>query len=199
MSEKSSSQIWNVPNCLSMLRLVLSVGVFVCIAMELFMAGFVLFAVTAFTDKIDGWWARKFNQVTQLGRMLDPFADKILICGTFIMLAAVPKMQQTPWAIQPWMAVVIMGREMLVTAIRGFIEQHGGNFSANWSGKIKMVFQCVAAGAGLLLLHFAMTEAGVPQWLYWTLVVSTWVAVLSTLQSGMEYIFKAISMVREMR
>ncbi len=198
MSENSKSQVWNVPNVLSMLRLILSAGVFVCIAQAWYMAGFWVFVITALTDKIDGWWARKFNQVTQLGRMLDPFADKILICGTFIMLAAVPRMQETPWAIQPWMAVVIMGREMLVTAIRGFIEQHGGNFSANWSGKIKMVFQCVAAGAALLFLHFAVTDAGAPQWLYWTLVASIWIAVLSTLQSGLEYILKAVSMAKKM-
>ena len=195
---QNASQIWNVPNTLSMLRLVLSVVVFTCIAMGDFMAAFVLFLITAFTDKVDGWWARKFNQVTQLGRMLDPFADKILICGAFIMLAAAPKMQEVPWGIQPWMAVLVMGREMLVTAIRGFVEQHGGNFSANWSGKIKMVFQCVAAAAGILFLHFAVAGNDVPAWLYWTLVASVWVTIISTIQSGMEYIFKAVSMLKSL-
>lgn len=163
------------------------------------MAAFILFLVTALTDKLDGWWARKYNQVTQLGRMLDPFADKILICGTFIMLAAVPEMPKELWAIQSWMAVLIMGREMLVTAIRGFIEQRGGNFSANWSGKLKMVFQCVAAAAGILYLVYVTGETKtVPGWLSWTLTISVWVTILSTIQSGLEYIFKAISMIKQM-
>ena len=188
----TQNQIWNVPNTLSMLRLVLSVAVFVCIAQAWFLTGFVLFIITALTDKLDGWWARKFNQITQLGRMLDPFADKILICGTFILLAAVPRMQETPWALAPWVAVLVIGREMLVTAIRGFIEQRGGNFSAEWSGKIKMVFQCVAAAAGLLFLHYATA----PDWLYWTLVVSVWVTIFSTVYSGMEYVVRAIAMLK---
>ena len=192
----SQNQIWNVPNTLSMLRLVLSVFVFACIAQGWFLTAFVLFIITAFTDKIDGWWARKFNQITQLGRMLDPFADKILICGTFIFLAAEPEMRALTWGLQPWVAVVVMGREMLVTAIRGFIEQHGGNFSAEWSGKIKMVFQCIAGAAGLLYLHFAVSGT-VPDWLTWTLIISVWITIISTVYSGMEYVLRAVSMLRK--
>lgn len=193
----TQNQIWNVPNTLSMLRLVLSVFVFICIAQSWFLAAFILFIITAFTDQLDGWWARKFNQITQLGRMLDPFADKILICGTFIFLAAEPEMRSLTWGLQPWVAVVVMGREMLVTAIRGFIEQHGGNFSAEWSGKIKMVFQCVAAAAGLLYLHCVTPETPAPAWLLYTLIISVWITIISTVYSGMEYVLRAISMLRK--
>ena len=91
------------------------------------------------------------GQVTKLGRIFDPFVDKIIICGTFIFLAA----EWPASGIAPWMAVVVMGREMLVTAIRSVIEQQGGDFSAQMAGKLKMVFQCVAVVASLLALrHF---------------------------------------------
>ncbi len=187
-----ASQVWNVPNTLTALRLVLSVVLFAMIALgpRFMIPALVLFVVTALTDFVDGWWARKFNQCTQLGRIMDPFADKILICGTFIFLAARPEMQSDWRLFQPWMAVVVMGREMLVTAIRGYMEQHGVNFAAKWSGKIKMGFQCVACASGCLYLSYASTPA--PEWLFWTVAVSVWVTILSTLQSGLGYVLCAI-------
>src|SRR5207248_3526303 len=118
-------------------------------------------------------------QVTKLGRIFDPFVDKIIICGTFIFLAAKPGS-----GILPWMAVVVMGREMLVTAIRGFIEQQGGDFSAALSGKLKMVFQCAAVVASLLALRHIQASGSaspLPEWLRWTLLVTVWLAVISTI------------------
>ena len=187
-----SSQVWNVPNVLTLLRLVLSCVLFAMIALgpDFMIAALVLFIITALTDFVDGWWARKFNQCTQFGRIMDPFADKILICGTFIFLSARPEMQADWRLFQPWMAVVIMGREMLVTAIRGFMEQKGIDFRAKWAGKIKMGFQCVACAAGCLYLSYAAGTA--PAWLYWTVVVSVWVTIFSTLQSGFGYVMAAI-------
>ena len=91
--------------------------------------------------------------------------------------------------------MVVVGREMLVTAIRGFIEQQGGDFSAQFMGKLKMVFQCAAVVTSLLALqHFATAgdaAAPLPNWLFWSLHVSVWLAVLSTIYSGLEYIFAA--------
>lgn len=187
-----SSQVWNVPNVLTMLRLVLSCVLFTMIALgpQYMIAALVLFVVTALTDFVDGWWARKFNQCTQFGRIMDPFADKILICGTFIFLSARPEMQADWRLFQPWMAVVILGREMLVTAIRGFMEQKGIDFRAKWAGKIKMGFQCIACAAGCLYLSF--DEGFAPEWLYWTVVVSVWVTIFSTLQSGFGYVMCAV-------
>ena len=187
-----SSQVWNVPNVLTLMRLVLSCVLFVMIALgpQFMIAALVLFIVTALTDFVDGWWARKFNQCTQFGRIMDPFADKILICGTFIFLSARPEMQADWRLFQPWMAVVIMGREMLVTAIRGFMEQKGIDFRAKWAGKIKMGFQCVACAAGCLYLSW--DEGFAPEWLYWTVVVSVWVTIFSTLQSGFGYVMAAV-------
>src|SRR5262245_28690584 len=82
--------VWNVPNILTVARLVLSVVCFVCFVGEWYLAALIFFAIAAGTDWVDGFWARRYGQITKLGRILDPFADKIIICGTFIFLAAVP-------------------------------------------------------------------------------------------------------------
>lgn len=186
----SGNQVFNVPNQISAVRLLLAIVVFVLIPLHLFLAAIIVFVIAASTDWVDGYWARKYDQVTQLGRMLDPFVDKIIICGVFIFLAAEPGS-----GILAWMAVVVVGREMLVTALRGFIEQSGGDFSANMAGKLKMVFQCVAVVASLAALMYGGGPQA-PGWLQSTLVVSVWVAVLSTIYSGGGYVWAAGKFVR---
>jgi CDP-diacylglycerol--glycerol-3-phosphate 3-phosphatidyltransferase len=186
--------IWNVPNVITMVRLVLSIAVFVLIPLQQFTAALVTFVVAASTDWMDGYWARKYGQVTKLGRVLDPFVDKIIICGTFIFLAAEPES-----GITAWMATIVMGREMLVTALRSVIEGSGGDFSAKWAGKLKMVVQCVAVIASLLVLrHHAAFHGTVPveEWLRRALVVSAWGAVAITVYSGLEYIIIAARKMR---
>jgi CDP-diacylglycerol--glycerol-3-phosphate 3-phosphatidyltransferase len=193
--------IWNVPNTLTMLRLVLAIVVFAALPWQSYnttLIAFIFFVIAAGTDWIDGYWARRFNQVTKLGRILDPFVDKILICGTYVLLAAEQlKAGQQAFGIAGWMAVVVMGREMLVTALRSAIEQSGSDFSAKWSGKWKMVFQCVAVGAAMVCLMYAHSNTPVPHWLWWTQIISAWLAVISTIYSGVEYILAAIFMLRK--
>lgn len=194
---KVSNQVWNVPNVLSMIRLIMAFAVVALIPLGMYWTALVLFVIAASTDWMDGWWARRFQQVTQLGRMLDPFCDKMIICGAYITLA--PEMTDFPWyaGITGWMAVIIMGREMLVTALRSFIEQSGGDFSAKWAGKLKMVFQCVAVVAALWALTNAAGSAdstgldASPLWLVTTLIVFVWLALLTTLYSGLEYVLVA--------
>ncbi len=188
-----STAIWNVPNQITALRLILTVVMFCLIPLGLYWASLVLFLLAAGTDWLDGWYARRYSQVTVFGRILDPFADKIIICGTFIFLVTEPVLTAHWFGLQPWMAVVIMGREMLVTVLRSFIEQKGGDFSATMAGKLKMVLQCVAAAAALALLANGPEP---PAWLSATFLVSLWLAVFSTIQSGVDYILAAIRMVR---
>lgn len=185
----TKSTVWNVPNQITAVRLVLSVVVFVLIAMDYYAAATACFIIAASTDWVDGYWARKYNQVTQLGRILDPFVDKIIICGTFIFLAAEYR-DGAPGGsgIAPWVAVVVMGREMLVTVLRSLIEGSGGDFSANMAGKWKMLFQCVAVVASLIVLQQGESA---PAWLAWTLFVSVWLAVISTVYSGGIYVVAA--------
>jgi CDP-diacylglycerol---glycerol-3-phosphate 3-phosphatidyltransferase len=189
-NERAGEQrLLNVPNQLTVLRLLLSVVLFGLIALEYYLAGMFVFAVAAGTDWLDGYWARKYGQVTNLGRILDPFVDKIIVCGTFIFLAAVPTS-----GVHAWMAVVIVGRELLVTALRSYLEGEGADFSAVMSGKLKMAVQCLAALLSLYTLSLGAVER--PPALEWALVASIWAAVLLTLYSGAAYVQRAVMLLR---
>jgi len=190
---------FNLPNQLTSLRLLLAVVMFCMIAWEHYLASFVLFLIAAGTDWLDGYFARKFGQVTTLGRILDPFADKVIICGTFIFLTAIPEMGAVPLGLRPWMVVVLVGRELLVTALRSFLEDQGADFSAKLSGKVKMVVQCAAAALCLYYLDYEHPAADAPDWIRWTMVAAVWAAVLSTIYSGLIYVVAAVRLVRSSR
>ena len=202
-SRRFWASAFNLPNQLTFLRLILAAVMFCVITWEYYLLGFVLFVLAAGTDWLDGYFARKYSQVTTLGRILDPFADKVIICGTFIFLTAIPEMNQVELGLRPWMVVVLVGRELLVTALRSFLEDQGGPiFSAQLSGKLKMVLQCLAAGGpALMYLYLGHTGPGtaVPAWIRWTMVGSVWVAVISTVYSGLIYMIVAGRLVRSSR
>jgi CDP-diacylglycerol--glycerol-3-phosphate 3-phosphatidyltransferase len=188
--------LFNVPNQLTTLRLLLSIALFVLIelgarlnAPGYYLAAMVVFIIAAGTDWLDGYWARKYGQVTTLGRILDPFVDKVIICGTFILLAALPTS-----GLAAWMAVVVVARELLVTALRSFLEGEGIDFSAAMSGKLKMVAQCLAAGWSLYRLSYGNAPA--PDWVTNGLVIVVWAAVVLTVYSGVEYVIAAIRLLR---
>jgi CDP-diacylglycerol---glycerol-3-phosphate 3-phosphatidyltransferase len=183
----AADQLFNVPNQLTGLRLLLSIVLFALIGFEYYLTSTIVFVIAASTDWIDGYWARKYGQVTMLGRIFDPFVDKIIICGTFIFLVPIPGAR-----VAAWMAVVVVGRELLVTALRSFLEGEGADFSAKTSGKLKMVFQCAAATLALGCL----TLSERPDWLDWLLVATVWVAVLMTVYSGLQYVWKAWRLLR---
>lgn len=180
---------WNVPNLLTTVRFVLAIAVIAMIAVGWFASAFVAFLVAASTDWMDGYWARKYGQVTKLGRIFDPFVDKIIICGAFIALVEIAGS-----GIAAWMAIIVVARELLVTSLRGLIEGAGGDFSASSLGKWKMVLQCVAVAAVLLQL-------AKPTWLVTNPMLSTgfngfclaaiWGAVALTVYSGFDYVMAA--------
>jgi CDP-diacylglycerol--glycerol-3-phosphate 3-phosphatidyltransferase len=175
-----SSNPWNVPNALSTIRLVMAIAVCVCIEQRDWTVALILFVIAASTDWIDGWWARKFNQVTKLGRILDPFVDKVIICGAMIALVGA---SNSP--IAPWMATLVVARELLVTSLRGLIEGQGGDFSAKQLGKWKMVLQCAAVIASLLYLIWLPDPPG---WLKTFTLISIWGAILLTIASAIQYV-----------
>ena len=179
----------NLPNQITIARLVVSIILFVLFPFQQYVAALICFLGAAGTDWLDGYLARKHNLVTKLGRILDPFADKILICGVFIFLAAEPRSQ-----IAAWMAVVVVGRELLVTALRSFMEEQGADFSAKMAGKLKMVFQCLSVIISLCLL--ATNPDSTPQWLPIAALVAAWVAVISTVYSGAGYVISAARLLR---
>lgn len=185
VTEQRSDRVLNVPNALSILRLLLALVVGVLIELGSFLPALIVFVIAASTDFVDGWWARRFNQVTKVGRILDPFVDKIIITAALIALVGVPGSQ-----FSAWMVTVIIGREFLVTSIRAMVEGRGGDFSARWLGKWKMVVQCAAVVSSLLLLH-GLTDA---PWLKWLTIALTWGAVLITIGSGWDYVSQAIKL-----
>lgn len=181
-----SPKNFNVPNTLSVIRLALAVLVGMLIEMHYFLPALVVFVIAASTDFIDGWWARKFNQVTKLGRILDPFVDKIIITAALIALVGIPHSH-----VRAWMVTVIIGREFLVTSIRAIIEGQGGDFSARWLGKVKMLVQCAAVVACLLMLRYPSQL-----WLVWANLLLLWAAVAITVGSGVDYVQQAIKLSR---
>ena len=188
----------NFPNQVTSARILASVVLFVFLAMGWYLTSFVLFMLAAGTDWLDGYWARRYGQITQVGRVLDPFADKLIVCGTFIFLAAVPPLAggESASGIAAWMAVVIVGRELLVTALRTFVEQGGGDFSAKWAGKWKMVVQCAAACFSIFRLTYldsttASWNPTPPDWMTYGLTATVWLAIALTIYSGIGYVQSA--------
>jgi CDP-diacylglycerol--glycerol-3-phosphate 3-phosphatidyltransferase len=145
-----------------------------------------IFVISAATDFVDGWLARRFGQVTAFGRVADPFVDKILICGVLISLLRFPAATQY---LTNWMVSVIVAREFLVTAVRGLAEAAGLAFGADWIGKLKMVAQCVTAGALLTLV------AGSTMWA-WLANAGVWISLVLTIWSGVHYVWKARALLR---
>ena len=97
----------------------------------------IIFSVAAITDYLDGYLARRRGLVTDLGKVMDPVADKLLVSSSFIMLASLH------W-IPAWMVCIIVGRELAVTGLRNIIAEKGEDISASWLGKYKTGFQIAA-------------------------------------------------------
>ena len=95
------------------------------------------------------------------------------------------------------MVVVIVGRELLVTALRSFLEKEGADFSASLSGKLKMVLQCGAAGFSLFFISYATPST--PVWLLWTRDLLLWSAVALTVVSGVIYVRAAIVLLKQQK
>jgi cardiolipin synthase len=144
---------WNLPNILTALRVV-SVPFFVYFILSpnayLRMAAFVLFALASITDLIDGYLARKWNQETELGKFLDPLADKALVLGAFITFLFLSDQ------VQIWMVLCIIGRDMLITALRYLAIHRGKSLRTSMFGKIKTTFQMFSIA--VILLSFLMVS-----------------------------------------
>lgn len=185
---------WNVPNLITLSRLLLAIVLFWLIdAGGHWLASCLLFLVAAATDALDGWIARRWGLVTVLGRILDPFVDKFIVGGAFMFLAVQPESQVTAW-----MAVIVIAREMFITSLRSFLESQGRDFSAALSGKIKMVVQCAAVAASLLYLEFGRSAAKAES-LAFGLQLLLWGTVAMTIYSGYAYVMRAMQMFREGR
>ena len=184
---------WNIANQITLSRLVLTLACLALIDARQWGWAALVFFVAASTDFVDGYIARKYGLVTVLGRVLDPLVDKMLVGGAFVFLGAVPEAR-----VSPWVAVIVIGRELFITSLRGLLEAAGKDFSAAWSGKVKMVLQCAAVVAVLLELATA-PPADWPQAypiFHWLKVGLIWGAVISTLTSAWVYLERAARLLR---
>jgi CDP-diacylglycerol---glycerol-3-phosphate 3-phosphatidyltransferase len=182
------SQLWNIPNLLSLSRLPLSVVLFVCIAKLFWLAGLIVFLIAMFTDWLDGWWARRYGSLTPIGRSLDPLTDKVLICGAFIYFLLVPES-----GILPWMVTVIISRELLITGLRGIVEAQGLKFGADWFGKLKTVLQSASIIGILLILTLQQyDQKQFNNWLEPIQLVLLYGMLFATIGSGLQYLLRAV-------
>ncbi len=177
---------WNIPNILSLLRVFLAplvlifltfkftYPVYIVEELELrvtagdLLAGTV-FILAALTDTADGYIARKKGMVTNLGKFIDPVADKILVMAALISLVELHR-------IPAWIVVVILSRDLIVTGVRMVAAAEGVVIPASRGGKVKTVFQIVAISMLIFNLPFGIQVM--------------WIAMVLTLWSGMDYLLK---------
>ena len=184
-----------IPNILTFGRLVLTIVFLVMILYSPHVANkavfldvaFVLFVVAGLTDIVDGIAARRFNVTSKFGRMVDPLADKVLVCGTFICFAIIaePKLfgfgPVTLAVIQWSVAGILIAREAYVTTLRHIAEARGVNFAATISGKVKMFLQSFAIGTVVIKMAHAQTVT----WGYWFTTVTFVIMLAVTVISGL--------------
>lgn len=182
----------NMPNLVTGTRLLLSLVLFSMIsAGDWWISAAALFVFAASTDALDGYLARRYKQITVLGRILDPFVDKVIVCGSFVFL--LEKQGEADSGVNAWMVIIIIGREMFVSSLRGILEKEGKDFSANMAGKLKMTLQCVAVTVSILSLSESINWP----WLPAVRDVLLWIAVGVTVWSGLIYVIRGFSLLRQ--
>ena len=202
----------NLPNQITVTRLVLSLGFFVLLGIVghgtdsetrqvILNWSTALFMLAMFTDFLDGYLARKWNIESTFGRIADPFVDKIVICGSFIMLTTISDL------VEPWYPLTIVFREFLVSGLRSFIESAGVAFGAAWAGKVKLTIQGLTIPSLLFYeANFIADSAGTkiqePMWpgmtapLYWLVIALLAATLISTFYSCIVYLHKATKVLR---
>lgn len=172
-----------------------------------------LFVVAAITDALDGFLARRWNAVSVFGRVMDPFADKVLVLGGFVLLAGpaftsrlIP--DQSFACVAPWMVIVILARELLVTSLRAVVESRGVSFAATTSGKLKMILQSICIPLVLVLIASADTRPGIgpdassdglsgaTPGARMIIMLMVWLTVIATAWSAVPYLTRAVRALR---
>jgi CDP-diacylglycerol--glycerol-3-phosphate 3-phosphatidyltransferase len=195
MQNRPPSQIFNTPNILTMMRIAaipLLAALLMSTSRE---AGFwaaVVFALASITDWLDGYLARRMGIVTVFGKFLDPIADKLIVMAALIMILPFGR-------VPPWMVLVILGREIIITGLRGIASNEGIVIPAGDLGKFKTIFQIVAI-LGLSLHYDYNWFFGISHPL---LIVNMhnigmfylWIATILTIWSGADYLVKFIKII----
>lgn len=168
----------NLANKLTIMRIIL-VPVFLALITIKTKYGVYLatgvFIIAALTDKLDGYIARSRNQITTLGKFMDPLADKLLVAAALISMTELGRLPA-------WMVITIIAREFAVTGLRAVAASEGIVISASWWGKLKTTVQIVAIIAVLVEIP------------YYNVLI--WIAVIVTIMSGIDYFYKNRNVLR---
>jgi len=142
--------IFNLPNTISWLRIISTVFIVLLMYFDLYAWAFFLFLLAALSDYVDGYFARKFGQVTKLGKVLDQMSDKILITSIFVVFVEFGMLPG-------WLVVILVFRDTLVSTVRMVASEAGNIIAANIFGKMKTVSQMVLAiGLFIEKLNFSL-------------------------------------------
>lgn len=195
----------SVPNQITLVRLGLALVFFALLSLFraddiarrewILEACFWIFLLAALGDVLDGYLARSMNQVTSFGRIVDPVVDKIMVLGAFIFLASDlfydPARKANVTGVAPWMVVVLLLREMFVSAVRAYSESGGQPYAALWTGKLKMFVQCTAVCVVLGQLAWFRDNSLmliVRTSVLWLCVIVTVGSIFSYVQRGRQFL-----------
>jgi CDP-diacylglycerol---glycerol-3-phosphate 3-phosphatidyltransferase len=190
--EPDSCSVVNLPNSITLIRIacvplliwILSSSRFSSANGEKELIASALFIAAAMTDGIDGYLARKRDQITTMGILLDPLADKLLIAAAFVALV-----QLNPSLVPAWVAIVVIGREFLVSGLRSIAASEGFTIEASNLGKFKMVVQIVSVVA--VILDHRWKEFPVYHGyflpVHWVALAAIWFMVCVSLVSAIDY------------
>ena len=175
----------NIANKLTMFRIFLIPIFMIFLIFDIEYGQFIaaaVFIIAAITDYLDGYLARSLNLVTTFGKFMDPLADKLLVSAAFISLVEMGK-------VSSWIAVIIIAREFVITGLRVLAASEGITIAASWWGKLKTISQMVAIIL-LLINNYPFSLINLP-----VDVITLWLAVVFTLVSGFDYIYKNRSII----
>ena len=180
----------NVPNKLSLLRCVLTPVFMACMLIRFpyhYAAALLVFVFASLTDMWDGKIARKTGQITNLGKFLDPLADKALTTAAFICFVEVIDSRTLPWCL-----MFILTREFMVTSVRFLAAKDGVVVAASFAGKLKTVMQMVSIiyMVALLQLNQLGLDKGFIQISFRIGMIMIWVTTLATVISGIQYVWQ---------
>ncbi|MBA1333923.1 MAG: CDP-diacylglycerol--glycerol-3-phosphate 3-phosphatidyltransferase [Firmicutes bacterium] len=170
----------NLANRLTLVRIILVPVFMLFLLVKINYGEFIaaaIFCIAALTDSIDGYVARRHNQITKLGKLMDPLADKLLITAALISLVQMNK-------ISAWIATIIIAREFVVTGLRSIAASEGVVIGASLWGKLKTISQIVAVLA-IILNNFPFRYISLP-----FDIIAIWVAVALTVGSMIDYLYK---------
>jgi CDP-diacylglycerol---glycerol-3-phosphate 3-phosphatidyltransferase len=186
------STIWNLPNILTLLRIAFIPVLAVLLLSPSREAAFwatAVFAVASITDWLDGYLARRMEIVTTFGKFLDPIADKLIVMAALVMILPYDR-------VPAWMVLVILGREIIITGLRGLASTEGIVIPASNLGKFKTIFQLTAILGLLLHYDYHWFFAIDHPYLYVNMhnfgIFFLWIAVVLTIWSGVDYLWKFV-------